>query len=77
MHPATCLLTHVTHSSKRLSYSAPHTCAFSVLIALKWLDVPHKVETVKLGDPEYRKLAPLGMVPAMKAPLYGGSNKSR
>lgn len=46
-------------------YFAPHTCALSVLIALKWLDAPHKVEKVKLGDPEYRKLAPLGMVPAM------------
>lgn len=36
-------------------YFAPHTCALSVLIVLKWLDVPHKVEKVKLGDPAYQK----------------------
>ncbi|UAW64806.1 glutathione S-transferase [Mycoavidus sp. HKI] len=46
-------------------YFAPHTCALSVLIVLKWLDAPHKVEKVKLGDPAYQKLVPLGMVPAM------------
>lgn len=46
-------------------YFAPHTCALSVLIVLKWLDVPHKVEKVKLGDPAYQKLVPLGMVPTM------------
>lgn len=46
-------------------YFSPKSCALSVLIALKWIDAPHKVEKVQLGDPAYQKVVRLGMVPAM------------
>ncbi|KAG0094191.1 hypothetical protein BGZ92_004192 [Podila epicladia] len=46
-------------------YIAPNTCAVAVLITLKWVDAPHKIEIVQLGEHSYRKIAPQGMVPAM------------
>ncbi len=46
-------------------YYAPGTCALSVHIVLKWLDVEHDAVRVTLGDPDYFKINSLGAVPAM------------
>lgn len=46
-------------------FYAPGTCALAPHIVLEWIGVPYELEKVKLGDPEYKKISPLGKVPAM------------
>ncbi len=46
-------------------FYAPGTCALAPHIVLEWLGEPYDLQKVKLGDPEYFKLNPLGQVPAM------------
>ena len=46
-------------------YYAPGTCAVAVWISLEWLGADYEVERVKLGSDEYRKINPLGAVPAL------------
>jgi glutathione S-transferase len=46
-------------------FYAPGTCALAVHIALEWIDAPHEIKQVELGDPDYLKVNPLGQVPAM------------
>lgn len=51
-------------------YYAPGTCALACWIALEWAGLPHEVEEVKLGSPDYLKVNPLGAVPALDVPAY-------
>lgn len=46
-------------------YYAPGTCAVSVWIALDWAGADFEVERVVLGSDEYKKINPLGAVPAL------------
>lgn len=46
-------------------YYAPGTCALSVWISLEWAGADYEVEQVKLGSDEYKKINPLGAVPAL------------
>jgi glutathione S-transferase len=46
-------------------YYAPGTCALAPHIVLEWIGEPYELERVKLGDPEYLKVNPLGQVPAL------------
>jgi glutathione S-transferase len=46
-------------------YYAPGTCALACWIALEWADADYEVEKVELGSEAYRKINPLGMVPAL------------
>lgn len=46
-------------------FYAPGTCALAPHIVLEWIGQPYDLEKVKLGDPEYLKINPLGAVPAM------------
>lgn len=46
-------------------FYAPGTCALAPHIVLEWIGEPYELERVKLGDPDYLKLNPLGQVPAM------------
>lgn len=46
-------------------YYAPGTCALSVWISLEWAGADYEVEQVKLGSYEYKKINPLGAVPAL------------
>lgn len=51
-------------------YYAPGTCALACWISLEWSYIDYTVEKVKLGSPEYLKINPLGMVPALDIPNY-------
>lgn len=51
-------------------YYAPGTCALACWIALEWSGLDYQVEKVKLGAPDYLKVNPLGMVPALDVPDY-------
>ena len=46
-------------------FYAPGTCALAIHIALEWIGEPYELQQVKLGDPEYLKINPLGQVPAI------------
>ncbi len=46
-------------------FYAPGTCALATHIALEWIGEPYELQQVKLGDPEYLKINPLGQVPAI------------
>ncbi len=46
-------------------FYAPGTCALAIHIVLKWIGEPYELQQVKLGDPEYLKINPLGQVPAI------------
>lgn len=46
-------------------YYKTGTCALAVHMALIWSKIPYELEAVDLTDPEFRKLNPLGAVPAM------------
>lgn len=46
-------------------YYAPGTCAVSVWIALDWAGAEYEVERVVLGSEEYKKINPVGAVPAL------------
>lgn len=46
-------------------YYAPGTCALACWISLEWANAEYSVEKVKLGSEEYKKVNPLGMVPAL------------
>jgi glutathione S-transferase len=46
-------------------FYAPGTCALAVHIALEWIGEPYQLQQVKLGEPEYLKINPLGQVPAI------------
>ncbi|MDQ0509092.1 glutathione S-transferase [Peptoniphilus ivorii] len=46
-------------------YYAPGTCALSVWISLEWAGADYEVERVELGSDEYKKINPLGAVPAL------------
>ncbi|HEY9694598.1 MAG TPA: glutathione S-transferase family protein [Oculatellaceae cyanobacterium] len=48
----------------KLFYS-PGTCALAPHIVLEWIGQPYEPEKVTLGSPEYKKINPLGAVPAM------------
>lgn len=50
-------------------YYAPGTCALACWIALEWSKADYTVEKVTLGSPEYLKVNPLGMVPALEIGL--------
>lgn len=49
-----------------LLYFAPGTCALAPHIALEWAGATYDAVKVDLRSPEYQKINPLGMVPAMK-----------
>jgi len=51
-------------------YYAPGTCALACWIALEWANADYEVQKVDYADPEYKKINPLGMVPALD---IGGS----
>jgi glutathione S-transferase len=46
-------------------YFAPGTCALACWIALEWAGADYEVEKVDPGSDAYRKVNPLGMVPAL------------
>jgi glutathione S-transferase len=46
-------------------FSEPGSCALSIHIALEWIGEPYEIQEVKLGDPEYLKVNPLGQVPVI------------
>jgi glutathione S-transferase len=46
-------------------YFAPGTCALACWIALEWTGADYEVEKVDPGSDSYRKINPLGMVPAL------------
>jgi glutathione S-transferase len=46
-------------------YFAPGTCALACWIALEWAEADYEVEKVDPGSDSYRKINPLGMVPAL------------
>lgn len=46
-------------------YFAPGTCALACWIALEWAGADYEVEKVDPGSESYRKINPLGMVPAL------------
>ncbi|MDD7363236.1 MAG: glutathione S-transferase, partial [Firmicutes bacterium] len=48
-------------------YYAPGTCSVSCWIALEWSGADYEVEKVELGSDEYKKINPLGAVPALEA----------
>ncbi|KPJ22921.1 glutathione S-transferase family protein [Streptococcus phocae] len=47
-------------------FYAPGTCALACWISLEWAGADYSVEKVKLGSPDYLKINPLGMVPAVQ-----------
>ena len=51
-------------------YYAPGTCALACWIALEWAEADYEVQKVDYADPAYKKINPLGMVPALD---IGGS----
>jgi glutathione S-transferase len=51
-------------------YYAPGTCALACWIALEWAEAEHEVEQVDPQSEDYRRINPLGMVPALD---IGGS----
>lgn len=51
-------------------YYAPGTCALSVHIVLNWVGAEYELERVQPGSDEYKKINPLGSVPAF---IDGGS----
>jgi glutathione S-transferase len=46
-------------------FSEPGSCALAVHIVLEWIGKPYEIQEVKLGDPEYLKINPLGQVPVI------------
>ncbi len=46
-------------------YYAPGTCALACWIALEWAGAAYEVRKVSPSSEEYRKVNPLGMVPAL------------
>ncbi|MGI9289561.1 MAG: glutathione S-transferase family protein [Pseudomonadales bacterium] len=48
-------------------YYAPGTCALAPHIVLEWIGVPYETQQVRLGDPDYLKINPLGTVPVLEA----------
>ena len=46
-------------------YYAPGTCALAIHIALIWAKENYELEKVKPGSEEYKKINPLGAVPAL------------
>lgn len=46
-------------------YFAPGTCALACWIALEWAGADYEVEKVDPGSDSYRRINPLGMVPAL------------
>ena len=46
-------------------YFAPGTCALACWIALEWAGAEYEVKKVDPGSDSYRKINPLGMVPAL------------
>ncbi len=46
-------------------YYAPGTCSVACWISLEWSGADYEVEKVKMGSPEYKKINPLGAVPAV------------
>jgi glutathione S-transferase len=47
-------------------YYAPGTCALAPHIVLEWIGTPYEVALADLGSDDYRKINPLGMVPALQ-----------
>jgi glutathione S-transferase len=43
----------------------PGSCALAIHLALEWISEPYQLQQVKLGDPDYLKINPLGQVPAI------------
>lgn len=46
-------------------YYAPGTCSVACWISLEWAGADYEVEKAALGTDEYRKINPLGAVPAL------------
>ena len=46
-------------------YYAPGTCALAPHIVLEWIGADYQAVLADLGSDEYRKINPLGMVPAL------------
>lgn len=53
-------------------YYAPGTCALACWISLEWAGADYEVEKVNYVSEEYKKINPLGMVPA----LYLGGERA-
>jgi glutathione S-transferase len=47
-------------------YYFPGSCALAPHIVLEWLGVDFEAVRIAKGDPEYRKVNPLGVVPALE-----------
>jgi len=52
-------------TEKMKLYYAPGTCALACWIALEWAGVEHSVEKVDPRSEAYRRINPLGLVPAL------------
>ena len=46
-------------------YYFPGSCALAPHIVLEWLGADYEAVRIEKGDPEYRKINPLGVVPAL------------
>jgi glutathione S-transferase len=46
-------------------FSEHGSCALAIHIVLEWIGEPYELQEVKLGDPEYLKINPLGQVPVI------------
>ena len=55
-------------------YYAPDTCSLAVWISLEWLGANYELEKANLGSEEYKKINPLGSVPALET--EGGKIKT-
>jgi glutathione S-transferase len=47
-------------------YYFPGSCALAPHIVFHWVDEPFEAVRIKKGDPEYLKINPLGVVPALE-----------
>ncbi len=47
-------------------YYFPGACALAPHIVLEWVDADYEAIRIEKGDPEYRKVNPLGVVPAIE-----------
>ena len=47
-------------------YYFPGSCALAPHIVLEWLSIPYEPVRIEKGDPAYRQINPLGVVPALE-----------
>lgn len=57
-------------------FYAPGTCTLAPHIVLEWIGEPYELQKVKLGDPDYLQLNPLGQVPVLIDGVSGVMNQA-